>query len=92
MSRFEVAPCDLPGAASEYDAVAAALAQVLASLRAHGHPDTGRADTAGLLAGVLDGFGAGLQALGTSALADADGLRVAAAGYARTDAAAVRPR
>jgi hypothetical protein len=89
---FEVAPSGLDVAAGVYDDAAAALAQVLSSVRAQGHPDTGRSDTAGALAVVVDRFTAALQSLGTTAVADADALRAAAATYARTESQVVRTR
>lgn len=90
MSRVDVATGGLTAAACRYDAVAGALAQVLRSVRAHGHPDTGRADTALQVADVTDGFVRALELLATAAGADADALRSAATGYDRTDATAMR--
>ena len=92
MTALGVDPPGLAAAAGRYDAVAGALGQVLVSVRAHGHPATGRADTTGQLAAALDGFARGLQLLATVAGCEADALRAAAAGYARADASAVRVR
>ncbi|MCA1710610.1 MAG: hypothetical protein LC789_02795 [Actinobacteria bacterium] len=92
MSAFEVGPPALTAAAARCDDIAAALAHVLSSVRAQGHPDTGRSDTAAQLAEVTDRLARALRSLGTTAVADADALRAAAGTYVRTESSVVRTR
>ena len=92
MTTLGVDPGSLAAAAGRYDGIAGAIGQVLLSVRVHGRPWTGRADTTDELSAVLDGLARGLQVLATAAGQDADGLRAAATAYARTDAAVVRGR
>ena len=89
MSGFAVDPGALAAAAAQLDGVAAAVARVQVSVRAEGVPATGRADTDALVGSVLDALGSALRGLGTAVAQDAEALRAAAAGYARSDARAV---
>jgi len=89
---FEVTPSALSAPAMAYDDVAVTVSRVRASLRAAGLPSTGRAGTTELLASVVDALTAAVDVLGRAAVADADDLRSAAAGYAWADATAVRDR
>ena len=89
---FEVTPSALSAPAMAYDDVAVTVSRVRASLRAAGLPSTGRPETTGLLASVVEALTAAVDVLGRAAVADADDLRAAATGYTRADATAVRDR
>jgi uncharacterized protein YukE len=81
----EVTPGALSSAARACDQGAATTAGVLASLRAAGAPDTGRADSRAAVAALLERLDRAIAGLGTALTADADALRSAAATYVRTD-------
>jgi len=85
-----VQECSLTAAAAQLDQVATALAGVLAQIRAHGCPETGRGDTRALLEDVLDRLGGGIRAFGTAAAGDAMRLRAAATAYVVTDGQVIR--
>jgi hypothetical protein len=82
---IQVEPAALEQAAGACDRAAENLAGVIASLRAHGAPDTGRGDTRAAVAALMRRFDAALVGMGVALNADATALRGSGATYTATD-------
>lgn len=82
---IEVEPGALESAAVACDRAADTMAGVVASVRSHGAPDTGRADTRAALADVLARLDAAMAGMGTALRADAAALRASGTAYKKAD-------